>query len=224
MSGSDPAVSIHLLRHGEVRSHRGDVPITPEAVEHAEKVGRRFVGDVSGVAMLLCGDTRRARETAQHLARGIEQAGGEVDGPTVSHALRNPDLYLGGYRVNIVGSSEALAAQVPGLEPEDVAGLEFFPRLIAEPDRVGWWLRHPDPPGEGAATVADRISAFSRSLVNPFREDRRVVVAVTHSPLVRAVALAALGHDIGEPEWISGLTIDVDLSGRLTISPFPAGA
>lgn len=221
MSPPGSKVQLYLLRHGEVSSHHGDVPITEDAANQAEKVGRRFGADVSGIMTVLCGETRRARETAEHLSRGIEIAGGRVEGPTVAHALRNPDLYLGGHRVNMVSTPEALAAQVPDLEPEEVAGLEFFPDFLSQPDRVGWWLRHDDPPGERSSVVAVRIEAFARSLVNPFREDRTGVVAVTHSPLLRAIGLAQMGYDIGEPDWVSGLAIEVDRSGELDIDLYP---
>ena len=221
MSASTRSVRVYLLRHGEVSSHRGDVPITAAAREQAEEVGSRIAADVGRGVTVLSGETRRARETAEYLSKGIERSGGVVTGPTVAHALRNPDLYVGGHRVNMVSSHEALAAQVPDLTIEEVAALEFFPQFIAEKDRIGWWLRHPNPPGEGASVVADRIDTFARSLINPYREDRATVIAVTHSPLLRAVGLMELHRDIGEPSWTSGLTLDIDRSGVITTSFYP---
>lgn len=217
---SEP-VRLYLLRHGEVESHRGDVPITPSAVAQAVEVGTRLTGSITGVATVLSGETRRARETAEHLSRGMRSNRGEVEGPTVAHALRNPDLYLAGHRVNMVSSPETLAVQVPGLDPSDVASLDFFPQFIGEEDRIGWWLRHPDPPGEDAAAVAARIRSFARSFHNPYRLDRSVVVAVTHSPLLRAVGLDGLGDDIGEPDWLAGLVMDIDRSGAIATARFP---
>lgn len=221
MSVPSPAVRLYLLRHGEVDSHRGDVPITPAAREQAEEVGARLAGDLTGGAWVLTGETRRARETAEHLSKGLQAAGAVVDGPTVAHALRNPDLYLAGCRVNMVSSHEAFAAQVPGVDTSDIAELDFFPQFVIERDRIGWWLQHPSPPGEGAPEIAARIEAFARSFLNPYRENRSNVIAVTHSPLLRAVALQQLGHDIGEPEWVSGLALDIDGSGAITTSSFP---
>lgn len=221
MRQTDTVVSVHLLRHGEVLNHRGDVPITETSAKYAEEVGARFHMDSSGTVVVMCGETRRARETATYLSAGLERAGTAVDGPTVAHALRNPDLYLGGHRVNMVSSHEAFAEQVPGLETDEVADLDFFPDFVSQPDRIGWWLRHPAPPGEGAPTVAARLEAFARSFVNPYRPDRSVVVAVTHSPLLRAVGLWAFGRDIGEPDWVAGLTLAVSRDGDVSISLFP---
>lgn len=221
MSVPASAVRLYLLRHGEVASHRGDVPITPAAREQAEEVGARLAGDLVGGVCVLTGETRRARETAEHLSKGLRAAGAVADGPTVAHALRNPDLYLSGCRVNMVSSYEAFAAQVPGVEANDIAELDFYPQFVVERDRIGWWLQHPSPPGEGAPEIAARIEVFARSFLNPYREDRSNVVAVTHSPLLRAVALRQLGRDIGEPAWVSGLALDIDRSGMITTSSFP---
>lgn len=209
-----------LLRHGEVRSHRGDVPITDEGSAFAQLVGSSLPDRFGSGFEVLCGETRRARETAHHISEGIRESGGSVTGPRVAHALRNPDLYLGGERVNMVSSHQALADQVEWLSVERVADLDFYPQFIAETDRIGWWLGLTDPPGEDAGDVAKRIVGFARSLVNPSRPERGTVVAVTHSPLLRAFGLHALGRDIGEPAWVSGFVIAVGPDGLHT-SLFP---
>jgi broad specificity phosphatase PhoE len=216
-------VRLYLLRHGEITSHRGDVPITAAAEEQAFAVGRGFGLRQPGPINVLSGETRRAMDTAAHLARGVIDAGGDVIGPRVAFALRNPDLYVAGVRVNMVSSAEALAEQVEGLSAEDVTSLEFFPAFFASPDRIGWWLAHPSPPGEDVRSVAARVESFAGSLVNPIPGKPEVVVAVTHSPLLRAVAHESLGHDIGEPPWVSGLLMVVDDDGNTTVEVFDPG-
>lgn len=217
-------VRLYLLRHGEVESHRGDVPITPAALEQALHVGAGLAEVEEGPFLVLSGDTRRALQTAEKVAAGLRRSGRSVEGPNVAHALRNPDLYLAGIRVNMVSSAEALAEQVPGLAAEEVAGLDFYPQFFVESDRIGWWLRHESPPGEDASAIAERVERFARSLADRHSARRPVVAAVTHSPLLRAVARAALGEDIGEPEWISGLLLEVGDSGEITTSLFPGGS
>jgi broad specificity phosphatase PhoE len=221
---SSTGVHLYLLRHGEVQSHRGDVPITPAALEQALQVGSDLAEVEAGPFLVLSGETRRALQTAENITEGLRGSGATVDGPVVSHALRNPDMYLAGVRVNMVSSNEAFAEQVPGLSPRDVAGMGFFPQFITEPDRVGWWLRHEDPPGEGAREIAERIRVFARSRSDPHPNRRPVVVAVTHSPLLRAAGLDALGRDIGEPPWIAGLRLEVDDAGAITTEIFPGEA
>lgn len=215
------ATNLLLLRHGEVLSHHGDVSITDEGSVFATKLGSSLPGRFSGPFTLLSGETNRAMETASRVAQGIKQAGGVVHGPSVAHALRNPDLYLGGERVNMVSSYEALADQVEWLQTDDVAHLDFFPQFIDEGDRIGWWLRLEDPPGEGAPDIGRRLEGFARSLSNPIRPDRGTFVAVTHSPLLRAFGLKALGRDIGEPGWVSGFLIEIASDGSIVSSLFP---
>ena len=160
-------VRLYLLRHGEVLSHRGDIPFSEDAAERAHEVGMALGREESGAFAVLSEETRRATEVA------------------------------------------------------DVDHLDFFPEFISSEDRVGWWLRHDDPPGDDARTVAMRMRSFAKSLRNPRMPERSVVVAVTHSPVLRAVGLDALGRDVGEPGWVSGFIVDVDSSGALTTSVFP---
>jgi broad specificity phosphatase PhoE len=217
-------VRLYLLRHGEIISHLGDVPITAAAEEEAFAVGKGLGLRERVPITVLSGETRRAMDTASHLTRGVVDAGGQVIGPKVAFALRNPDLYVAGVRVNMVSSADALAEQVEGLSAGDVASLEFFPTFFDSPDRIGWWLAHPSPPGEDARSVAARVEAFVASLIDPVPDRPEVVVAVTHSPLLRAVALASLGHDIGEPPWVSGLLMVVDDDRNATAEVFDPGA
>ncbi|CAN5834224.1 hypothetical protein BH23ACT4_BH23ACT4_16380 [soil metagenome] len=210
-----------LLRHGEVLSHHGDVSITEEGAVFAGEIGASLPERFGNKFTVLSGETSRALETAAHVARGIEQAGGTVVGPEKAHALRNPDLYLGGMRVNMVSSHEALADQVGWLQTADVANLDFFPQFIEENDRIGWWLGHENPPGEGASDVAHRLEQFARSFSNPTRSEGGTVVAVTHSPLLRAYGLRVLGKDIGEPGWVSGFHIEIASDGSTSSSLLP---
>jgi broad specificity phosphatase PhoE len=207
---------LYLLRHGEVTSHRGDVTITADAQQKAFHAGQVFGRQQSGAILILSGETRRAIDTAAGMAKGVTDVGGRVLGPQVAFALRNPDLYVAGTRVNMVSSAASLAAQVDGLSPDEVAKLDFFPEFFASSDRIGWWLTHDSPPGETAAALAARVRSFAASLTDAIPGDPELVVAVTHSPLLRAVGLDLLGHDIGEPAWISGLLIEVVPDGVMT--------
>jgi broad specificity phosphatase PhoE len=209
---------LYLLRHGEVTSHRGDVPISASAERRSYEVGVGLAS-VAGEVRVLTGETRRARDTAMHLARGLADRGVSVTGPDVAFALRNPDLYVSGTRVNMVSSADALAAQVEGLEPDEVSSLDFFPEFFASPERIGWWLGHESPPGEGVEAVAARMRSFVTSLDDPTSLRREVVIAVTHSPIVRVVGLDLLGHDIGEPAWHSGLLV-TSVDGVASASSF----
>ena len=211
---------LFLLRHGEVTSHRGDVPVTDEGLQTATEVGRRLAARADGPVRVLSGETRRTRETAAAVARGAREAGAEVLEEGVAFALRNPDLYLAGVRVDMVSSEAAFAAQVPGLEEADIPRIAFFREWLAVPDRVGWWVAHKSPPGDDAAAVAARIRTFAASLAD--REDSTAfTVGITHSPVLRAVALDVTGSDTGEPRWLAGVEAEIsrDRSVRLRVLP-----
>ena len=197
-----------LLRHGEVGSHRGDVPITNRGLDTAEEVGRRLAA-TAGRIHVLTGETLRTRQTGAAIATGATKAGATVDEPRVAFALRNPDLYVGGERVDMVSSATALAEQVPGMSEKAAAAVPFFAKFFDQPDRIGWWLGLDDVPGDDAETVARRVDHFAASLPDRTAEPAGLTVGVTHSPLLRACALAHLGHDPGEPEWLTGLELSV---------------
>jgi broad specificity phosphatase PhoE len=201
-----------LLRHGEVASHRGDIPITAEGLEQAVDAGRRMAAAGLGAVRLLSGATRRASETAEGVRDGLAASGEVVYGPDVAFALRNPDLYLAGARVDMVSSAEAFADQVPWLTAADVLAAPFFASFLTAPDRIEYWLRSSCAPGDGAAAVAARIVAFARSLADR-GTGADTVVAVTHSPVLRAVAVGHGLDDPGEPAYLTGYALDVAADG-----------
>jgi broad specificity phosphatase PhoE len=197
-----------LLRHGEVASHRGDVAVTDRGLDRAEHVGRSLAAGADRIRVLT-GATLRTRQTGVAIATGASAAGATVDAPRVAFALRNPDIYVAGERVDMVSSAAALAEQVPGMTVDEAAAVPFFTEFYDHPDRIGWWLRLADVPGDDAQTVARRIGHFAASLPDRTTRPAELTVGITHSPVLRACALAHLGHDPGEPEWLTGLELSV---------------
>ncbi|MQA10204.1 MAG: hypothetical protein GEU98_16950 [Pseudonocardiaceae bacterium] len=215
---SESLVRVLLLRHGEVASHRGDVPVTEHGWEVSSRAGKALGAHPEPITVLY-GGTRRTRETAEAIVAGIDDPV-RASGPIDAFALRNPDIYVSGVRVNMVSSVAALAEQVPGLSEEDAAANPFFAEFIPRRDRIGWWLSHPDPPGESAGTIADRMDAFVRSVGDPGPLHGRLVVGVTHSPVVRSVLSRGTGRDPGEPAYLSGAEILLHPDGTLTAGPY----
>jgi broad specificity phosphatase PhoE len=207
-----------LLRHGEVTSHRGDVAVTDRGLDGAERLGRRLAAG-AGRIRVLTGGTLRARQTGAAIAAGASAAGAAVDEPRVAFALRNPDIYVAGERVDMVSSAAALAEQVPGMTVDEAAAVPFFAVFFEHPDRIGWWLRLGDVPGEDAQALARRIDHFAASLPDRTARPAELTVGVTHSPVLRACALAHLGHDPGEPEWLTGLELSVGPDRRVVCRP-----
>ncbi|MGY1617325.1 phosphoglycerate mutase family protein [Geodermatophilus sp. SYSU D00691] len=219
--GPDVAVAHRLLlvRHSEIASHRGDVPLTDNGVEIARQVGRDL-GKERPAFRVLTGGTLRTRQTAEAVAEGARSEGAEVEGPRVAFALRNPDIYVAGERVDMVSSATALAEQVPGMTEDQAASNLFFSGFFDHPDRIGWWLGLSEVPGDDATTLARRIDAFASSLADAGSRTGGLTVGVTHSPVLRACTLAHLANDPGEPPWVGGLEYAVRPDRSLRVSAF----
>lgn len=205
-------VRVHWVRHGEIASHRGDVPLTDGGVAQARERGRALAGELhpGETVHFMHAPTLRTRQTVEEIRSSMEEAlgpdsGVDLLGVSEQWAVRNPDLYVAGQRVEMVSSAEALAGQLsaPPVPPETLARHPFFREFWASPDRIGLWVGHPDPPGEDAVAVARRQVTFAASLPDAAAEGRPVrYVLSTHSPVLRAILLCFLGGDPGEPRYL----------------------
>lgn len=221
MSDEDPVVRLLLLRHGRVAHHRGDVPLTEIGAAQAEAAGAWFATSGIDVAGLLSGETRRTSETAERFAASNRAAGGaDTPDPVVSFALRNPDLYLGGHRINLGEGAEFLSSQSPGVEPSAVEASVFYSAIITAKDRVGCWLEHGNVPGENAHAVGQRIDTLARSLADVPAWHGRTVVAITHSPVLRAVRVRHTGEYSKEPPFLHGYSLSLRADGVLDFAEF----
>lgn len=212
-------MQILFLRHGEVASHRGDVPVTEGGLAHAEKTGKALASYADAPITVFFGGTRRTRETAEAIIRGMKDSS-RVAGPIDSFALRNPDTYVAGTRVNMVSSPEALAEQVPGMTVEQAASIEWWNTFFTAPDRIGWWLEQDTPPGENVSELYTRITRFAATFADPGPYEGRLIVCVTHSPVLRAILIGANGTDPGEPAYVTGSKLTVRADGDIDISPY----
>ena len=99
--------------------------------------------------------TLRTRQTVEEIRASMAEALGP-DGDAYllevseEQAIRNPDLYVAGQRVEMVSTAETLAEQLcaPPVDPETLSEHHFFREFWKSPDRIGYWVRHLDPPGE----------------------------------------------------------------------------
>ena len=204
------------MRHGEIASHRGNVPLTDRGVAQARERGRVLAGELypGEIVHFMYAPTLRTRQTVEGIRSSIAEAlgsGSGVDllGVSEQWAIRNPDLYVAGQRVEMVSSAEALAEQLsaPPVDPQTLSRHPFFGGFWASPDRIGYWVEHPDPPGEGTVAVARRQMTFAMSLLDR-PEDRPVrYVLSTHSPVLRAILLCYTGEDPGEPKHLEPIDL-----------------
>jgi broad specificity phosphatase PhoE len=216
-------LALWFYRHAEIPSHRGDLPATSGGLVHAESVGAALApGCPAGARVeFLHAPTVRTVQTAEALRRGVgrglpAECGVRLGAPRVEPAIRNPDLYLAGHRVEMVSAIEAVAAQLPddALTREELDRNGFFSRFLTSPDRVGLWVAEADPPGERAEEVARRFFTWARSLLDTTRPYARRYVCVTHSGPMRALLRRyVLDRDPGEPEYVEAVELAFDADG-----------
>lgn len=200
--------------------------MTESGLAQSRERGRLLAGDLSPgeIVHFMHAPTLRTRQTIEEIRTSIAETlspGCGVDLLDVREqgAIRNPDLYVAGQRVEMVSSAEALAEQLsaPHLDPATVSKHPFFSGFWAAPDRIGYWVDHPDPPGEDRAAVARRQMTFAMSLPAA-REDRPVrYILSTHSPVLRAILLAYLGEDPGEPGYLEPIDLILPEDGPSTL-------
>ena len=193
--------------------------MTEEGLAQARERGRVLAEDISPgeVVHFMHAPTLRTRQTVEEVRASMEEVlGSDSDAELLKvseqWAIRNPDIFVAGQRVEMVSSVEALAEQLsaPPVDPETLTSHPFFSAFLASSDRIGYWVEHTDPPGEDTVAVARRQMTFAMSLLDK-QEDRPVrYVLATHSPVLRAILLCYLGEDPGEPGHLE--TIDLTLS------------
>jgi broad specificity phosphatase PhoE len=209
-------VRVHWVRHGKIASHTGNIPLTDEGVAQARERGRLLARDLSPgeIVHFMHAPTLRTRQTVEEIRASMAEAldpGGDADllGVTEQWAIRNPDLYVAGQRVEMVSSAEALAEQLsaPPVGPEALSEHPFFREFWASADRIGYWVEHPDPPGEDTVAVARRQMTFVMSLLErPGNKPIRYILS-THSPVLRATLLCYTGEDPGEPGYLEPIDL-----------------
>jgi broad specificity phosphatase PhoE len=203
-------VTLSFLRHAKVPSHKGDMPLTEDAYADIEAAVPRLAAHRrDGARFLFLGTrTNRSRQTAEALRSAIAPGAPEV---LPAWGLRNPDVYLAGSRVEMGSTAEFFASQAEfmNVAPEAVLDHPFFAGFLEAPDRIGYWLRHENPPGESAADVARRVLDFAQSFAG-HAGSGLVVACVTHSPVLRAIITKGLGlPDPGEPGWVEAVDVHV---------------
>jgi broad specificity phosphatase PhoE len=209
----DTVASVHLVRHGETQGYSTESGLTPLGSWQAHRRGfdlSKSVREGENVR-LVCADTNRARQTAEHLRRGL------LDGLS----QWNRDAEVSG----IVPMPEFLNFQVAtpnGLRDVTSAFREYLETLerherLAHGDRPLWmvevdrfwttqqggadpihlWLTIPLLHFEPPASCVRRFWLGIRRAVAEAQGGK--VIVATHSGPIRAFATWAVGYDPGEP-------------------------
>ena len=223
-----PSLALWSYRHAEIPSHRGAFPRPPPASCMSKRSARRSPHPCPAGARVefLHAPTVRTVQTAEALRRGVRSGLGtgrdvQLGAPRVEQAIRNPDLYVAGYRVEMVSALDAVAAQLPddALTHDELERHPFFSRFLTAPDRVGLWVADDDPPGECGDDVARRFSAWARSMLDTTRQYAHCFVCVTHSGPLRAILRRyVLDRDAGEPEYVEPVELTFGSDGACALA------
>lgn len=205
---------IYLVRHGETQGYSSESGLTPlgswQAHRRGQEIARRvFDGDR---VELLCAPTNRARQTAEHLRRGLLD-NVELFGrgnPTIGDL--HEDQNFRNFEVATPDGprdvTSAFRRYHREMEKYERVGLGERPGWLVDVDRfwgiqqgggdpITHWLTMPmmyfEPP-------VSCVRRFWRGIITA-RENTsaRSIVVATHSGPIRAFATLAMGYDPGEP-------------------------
>jgi broad specificity phosphatase PhoE len=204
---------VYLVRHGETQGYSSESGLTPLGSWQAHRRGQELARRVAdGTAVeVLCAPTNRARQTAEHLRRGLldnvrmfgrDAAIGELhDDPN----FRNFEVATPEGPRDVTSAFRIYHRE---LERYERVGLGERPGWLVDVDRfwaiqqgggdpITHWLTMPmlhfEPP-------VSCVRRFWRGILDVrARTSATTVVVATHSGPIRAFATAAMGYDPGEP-------------------------
>ena len=225
------AATIRLVRHAETQGYSTESGITPVGQWQAHRRGfdlSKGVVDGSTVR-IVCAPTARAAQTAAQVHRGLlnglEQWGrrAEVSEPepladfdnfqvATPSGLRDGTAAYREYR-SLMERHERLAT---GERPMWLVELDRFWRVMqGGGDPIHFWLTTPMLHFEPPAACVRRFWVGFRRLAS--ESPGSLVVCVTHSGVMRALAWWAYGHDPGEPYNVEEVLIQLKEGARAAL-------
>lgn len=204
---------IYLVRHGETQGYSTESGLTPlgswQAHRRGQELARRVTDDMP--VELLCAPTNRARQTAEHLRRGLVD-NSELFGRAPRIGVIHDDENFRNFEVRTPQGPRDVTSAYRWYQREmeryERIGLGERPGWLVDVDRfwgiqqgggdpITHWLTMPmlsfEPPVEC-------VKRFWRGILTAReRTGARTIVVATHSGPIRAFATTAMGYDPGEP-------------------------
>lgn len=231
----DAAYEVVLLRHGETVGYDGDLGLTPLGERQARERGAALAKEIApGTDVRMPhAQTARATATARVLRAALVEALGEpadgadgtdatMVGPLYGEAdLTNVRFALHGEVVDTSVAVTTRLAHSAGPLPDWAREFDRFDRdyraVAAQGGPIEYWLRNPtlwfEPPQLAALRLWRAVAAFGTQA----GERPLLVVAMSHSGPMRALAATALGRDPGEPDNLEDVRVRVD-GGATTLT------
>jgi broad specificity phosphatase PhoE len=221
------ANDIYLIRHGETQGYSNDSGLTPQGAWQAHTYGHTLAKRIRAgeTVVFRHADTNRARETAEHIHRGLHdgliQFEKEITirDPAPMDQFRNFQYASpSGLKDVTAGFREYYAVReeyermATGDRPLWLVEMDRFWKLqAAGGDPIEKWLTTPMMHFEPPSMAVRRFWAGINQLCGEFPGARLVIP--THSGCIRAFAVAALGYDPGEPYNVEHVRVKV-MAGR----------
>jgi broad specificity phosphatase PhoE len=204
---------VYFVRHGETQGYSSESGLTPLGSWQAHRRGQELARRVMNghTVRLACAETNRARQTAEHIRRGLldgmQLFGREAE---VSEIVAYPEFQNFGVATpdGVRDVTSAFRLYAKELEKYERLSLGERPGWLVEVDRfwkiqqgggdpITHWLTMPmlhfEPP-------VSAVRRFWKGLLRIHDETPGdSVVVATHSGPIRAFATWALGYDPGEP-------------------------
>jgi broad specificity phosphatase PhoE len=212
-----------LVRHGETHGYSDDLGLTERGEAEARARGAQLAAELAPGTMVRMPHARSARGTATavHLRAALLDAldGGARDSVVVEALY--PDPWFDNIRFSLRGRAVDTSAAV---QDRLRLGEGELPGWATEVDRfdtdysagaahpIDFWFATPtlyfEPPQLTAYRGWQGILAAGAD-----RTENLVIVACTHSGLMRSFAATALGQDPGEPAYLEDIRVQVDPDG-----------
>jgi broad specificity phosphatase PhoE len=208
------AADVYLVRHGETQGYSSESGLTPLGAWQAHRRGQELARRVQrGQSVeLVCAPTNRARQTAEHLRRGLldnlrlfARENAVVSDLHDNRSFRNFEVATPEGPRDVTSAFRTYHRE---MEKYERIGLGERPGWLVEVDRfwgiqqgggdpITHWLTMPMLYFEPPVSVVRR---FWRGIVDLAADTASTqIVVATHSGPIRAFATAAMGYDPGEP-------------------------
>jgi broad specificity phosphatase PhoE len=216
--------SVRLVRHGETQGYSTDSGLTPLGGWQSHRRGFDISKGVrdGDVVRLVSADTARARQTVEHIHRGLldglEQWGrqAEIIGPDLLGELANFQVATPSGLRDVTAAFREYQSMMEGYErvalgdrPLWLVEIDRFWRTqVAGADPIHHWLTIPMLHFEPPVSCVRRFWSAITRLVEE-EAPGTVIVAATHSGPIRAFATWAHGYDPGEPYNLEEVVVSV---------------
>ncbi len=222
---------IRIIRHGITQGYSTDAGLTPMGGWQSHQRGQALARTLRAwpQTRIVCADTNRARQTAEHIHRGLLDGldqydrTSEITGPTPMEELRNFQVWTPDGPRDVTSAfrqyqalMEKLERMAVGDRPRWLVEIDRFYRTqLGGADPIQTWLTIPLMYFESPQACVRRFWRGLNRLIEESPGCR--IIAATHSGPIRAFATWAHGYDPGEPVNTEEVVVRIRQGGRTAL-------